>query len=86
MLFVQTQDMRSDLEHKQDLLNSLLIDLNKIQQYGEQTGQGRYRCIINLSQYTEHVKQLSDRWKRIQIQINNRSDAASRTVRLVFQL
>uniref|UniRef100_A0A673IT85 Desmoplakin-like n=2 Tax=Sinocyclocheilus rhinocerous TaxID=307959 RepID=A0A673IT85_9TELE len=66
------QSMRSDLEQKQDLLNSLLVDLNKIQQYYEQTDQGRYRCIINLSQYAEHVNQLSDRWKRIQIQINNR--------------
>ncbi len=83
MLFLQTQDMRSDLEQKQDLLNSLLVDLNEIQHYGEQTGQGPYRCIINLSQYAEHVKQLSDRWKRIQIQINSRSGAASRTVRLV---
>uniref|UniRef100_A0A672NLX0 Desmoplakin n=2 Tax=Sinocyclocheilus grahami TaxID=75366 RepID=A0A672NLX0_SINGR len=66
------QSMRSDLEQKQDLLNSLLVDLNKIQQFNEQTDQGRYRCIINLSQYAEHVNQLSDRWKRIQIQINNR--------------
>ncbi|KAK2883789.1 hypothetical protein Q8A67_017426 [Cirrhinus molitorella] len=68
------QSMRSDLEQKQDLLNSLLADLNKLQQYNEQTDQGRYRCIINLSQYGEHVNQLSDRWKRIQIQINNRLD------------
>ncbi|KAL0165281.1 hypothetical protein M9458_041034, partial [Cirrhinus mrigala] len=41
--------MRSDLEQRQDLLNSLLTDLNKLQQYNEQTDQGRYRCIINLS-------------------------------------
>ncbi|RXN34931.1 desmoplakin-like isoform X1 [Labeo rohita] len=68
------QSMRSDLEQKQDLLNSLLADLNKLQQYNEQTDQGRYRCIINLSQYGEYVNQLSDRWKRIQIQINNRLD------------
>ncbi|XP_073709058.1 desmoplakin-B-like isoform X2 [Garra rufa] len=68
------QSMRSDLEQKQDLLNLLLADLNKLQQYNEQMDQGRYRCIINLSQYGEHVNQLSDRWKRIQIQINNRLD------------
>ncbi|XP_042602447.1 desmoplakin isoform X2 [Cyprinus carpio] len=66
------KSMRSDLEQKQDLLNSLLVDLNKIQQYNEQMDQGRYRCIINLSQYAEHVNQLSDRWKRIHTQINNR--------------
>uniref|UniRef100_A0A8C1DYS3 Desmoplakin b n=1 Tax=Cyprinus carpio carpio TaxID=630221 RepID=A0A8C1DYS3_CYPCA len=75
-----------DLEQKQDLLNSLLVDLNKIQQYNEQMDQGRYRCIINLSQYAEHVNQLSDRWKRIHTQINNRSDAPSPTERLLFRL
>uniref|UniRef100_A0A671MY25 Desmoplakin-like n=1 Tax=Sinocyclocheilus anshuiensis TaxID=1608454 RepID=A0A671MY25_9TELE len=68
------QSMRSDLEQKQDLLNSLVADFNKVQQYNEQADQGRYRCIINLSQYAEHFNQLSDRWKRIQIQINNRLD------------
>lgn len=70
----ELQSMRSDLEQKQDLRNSLLVDLNKIQQYNEQTDQGGYRCIINLLQYAEHVNLLSDRWKRIQIQINNRLD------------
>uniref|UniRef100_A0A672NHA9 Desmoplakin n=1 Tax=Sinocyclocheilus grahami TaxID=75366 RepID=A0A672NHA9_SINGR len=87
ILNILNQDsMRSDLEQKQDLLNSLLVDLNKIQQFNEQTDQGRYRCIINLSQYAEHVNQLSDRWKRIQIQINNRSDAPSPTERLNYEL
>uniref|UniRef100_A0A8C2GGA6 Desmoplakin b n=1 Tax=Cyprinus carpio TaxID=7962 RepID=A0A8C2GGA6_CYPCA len=68
------QSMRSDLEQKQDLLNSLVARFNKVQQDNEQTDQGRYKCIINLSQYAEHFNQLSDRWKRTQIQINNRLD------------
>lgn len=71
--------MRSDLEQKQDLLNSLVARFNKVQQDNEQTDQGRYKCIINLSQYAEHFNQLSDRWKRTQIQINNRSDPPSLT-------
>ncbi|XP_051730551.1 desmoplakin-B isoform X2 [Ctenopharyngodon idella] len=64
--------MLSDLEQKQDVLNSLVADVNKVQQCNEQTDQSRYRCIINLSQYAEHVNQLSDRWKRIHLQINSR--------------
>lgn len=72
-LFLQMQMMRSDLEQKQDVLNALVADLSKVQQCSEQTDQGHYRCTINLSQYAEHVNQLSDRWKRILLQINSRS-------------
>ncbi|NP_001410356.1 desmoplakin-B [Danio rerio] len=64
--------MRSDLEQKQDLLNSLVVDLNQMQKVNDQRDQGRYQCIINLTQYADHVHQLSDRWKRIHVQINNR--------------
>ncbi|XP_067274394.1 desmoplakin-B isoform X2 [Pseudorasbora parva] len=68
------QSMRSDLGQKQDMLNSLVADLNKVQQSNDQTDQGHYRCIINICQYAEHASQLSDRWKRIQMQINTRFD------------
>ncbi|XP_051500221.1 desmoplakin-like isoform X1 [Myxocyprinus asiaticus] len=66
------KNMHSDLEQKQDVLNSLVAELSNVHQFNEQMDQGRYRCIINLSQYAEHVNQLSDRWKRIQIQIKSR--------------
>ncbi|KAI7799337.1 desmoplakin-B isoform X3 [Triplophysa rosa] len=64
--------MQSDMEQKQDLLNSLMLELNRIHQLNEQTEQTRYRCLVNTEQYTEHVRQLSERWKRIHVQINSR--------------
>ncbi|XP_051953923.1 desmoplakin-like isoform X1 [Xyrauchen texanus] len=66
--------MCSDLEQKQDVLNSLLAELSTLLQFNKQVDQGRYKSIINLSQYAEHVNQLSDRWKRIQTQIKSRLD------------
>ncbi|XP_077086584.1 desmoplakin-B-like isoform X2 [Siphateles boraxobius] len=66
------QSMHSDLEQKHDVLHSLVSDLSKVLQSNDQPDQGRYRCIINISQYNEHVTQLSDRWKRILLQITSR--------------
>ncbi|XP_056122434.1 desmoplakin-B isoform X2 [Rhinichthys klamathensis goyatoka] len=68
------QSMHSDLEQKHDVLHSLVADLSKVQQCNDQTDQGRYRCVINISQYAEHVRQLSDRWKRILLHITSRYD------------
>ncbi|KAG1941839.1 desmoplakin isoform X2 [Pimephales promelas] len=68
------QSMHSDLEQKHDVLHSLVSDLSKVQQCNDQTDQGRYRCVINISQYAEHVSQLSDRWKRILLHITSRYD------------
>lgn len=64
--------MQSDMEQTQDLLNSLLVELNRIHQMNDQTEQKRYRCVVNTGQYTEQVHQLSERWKRLHIQINSR--------------
>ncbi|XP_051952483.1 desmoplakin-like [Xyrauchen texanus] len=66
------KEMRSDLEQKQEVLNSLEAELSNVHQFNDQADQGRYKCIINFSQYAEHVNQLTDRWKRIQIQIKSR--------------
>ncbi|XP_076844153.1 desmoplakin-B isoform X2 [Brachyhypopomus gauderio] len=61
--------MRSELAQKQGVLNSLEMELTKARQNTEHSCQ---KCDMDLSQYAEHVKQLSSRWKRIQTQINRR--------------
>ncbi|XP_053502041.1 desmoplakin-B isoform X2 [Ictalurus furcatus] len=59
--------MRSEVDQKEGLFRSLEEELIKVRQCNEQ------RCDVDLCLYSEHVKQLSDRWKRIQTQINSRS-------------
>ncbi|XP_056620047.1 desmoplakin-B isoform X5 [Triplophysa dalaica] len=68
----ELKKMQIEMEQKQDLLNSLMVELNRILQLNEQTEQKRFRCLVNTEQYTEHIHQLSERWKRIHVQINSR--------------
>lgn len=60
--------MRSEVDQKEGLFRSLEEELIKVRQCNEQ------RCDVDLCLYSEHVKQLSDRWKRIQTQFNSRQD------------
>ncbi|KAB5517197.1 hypothetical protein PHYPO_G00186920 [Pangasianodon hypophthalmus] len=64
--------MRSELDQKEGALRSLEEELIKARQCNEQIDQNCHRCDVDLCLYSEHVKQLSDRWKRIQTQINSR--------------
>ncbi|KAK2846086.1 hypothetical protein Q7C36_010940 [Tachysurus vachellii] len=64
--------MRSALDQKEGLLCSLEEELTKARQCNEQIDQNCHRCDVDLCLYSEHVKQLSDRWKRIKTQINSR--------------
>lgn len=66
--------MRSELAQKEGVLRSLEEELIKARQCNEQIDQNCHRCDVDLCLYSEHVKQLSDRWKRIQTQINSRQD------------
>lgn len=68
------QVMQSELAQKEGVLRSLEEELIKARQCNEQIDQNRHRCDVDLCLYSEHVKQLSDRWKRIQMQINSRQD------------
>ncbi|XP_060770037.1 desmoplakin-B isoform X2 [Neoarius graeffei] len=64
--------MQSELAQKEGVLRSLEEELIKARQCNEQIDQNCHRCDVDLCLYSEHVKQLSDRWKRIQMQINSR--------------
>ncbi|XP_073712567.1 desmoplakin-B [Misgurnus anguillicaudatus] len=68
----ELQIMHTDIEQKKEVLDLQMVELNKIHELNEQRDQSRYRCVVNTEQYAEHVNQLSDRWKRIQVQISNR--------------
>ncbi|XP_071773140.2 desmoplakin-A isoform X2 [Centroberyx gerrardi] len=66
------KQMKSDLEQKRDLLMSMESDLAKAVHWNGQISQPFHKCDVDLSKYSDLVGQMSDRWRRIQTQIDNR--------------
>ncbi|XP_036438172.1 desmoplakin isoform X2 [Colossoma macropomum] len=64
--------MQAELEQKERVLGLLEAELSKTRQYNEQIYENCQRCDVEVCQYAEHASLLSDRWKRIQTQINSR--------------
>lgn len=64
--------MKIELEHKKDLLTAMESELAKAVQWNGQVSESFHRCDVDLSKYAELVGQLSDRWRRIQTQIDTR--------------
>ncbi|XP_040910691.1 desmoplakin [Toxotes jaculatrix] len=66
------KQMRSDLEQKRDLLTAMESDLAKAIHWNGQISESFHKCDVDLSKYSDLVSQLSDRWRRIQTQIDSR--------------
>ncbi|XP_012730954.2 desmoplakin isoform X2 [Fundulus heteroclitus] len=66
------RNMKSELDQKRDLLTSMESHLNDTMHLNSQISDSFHKCDVDLSKYSELVKQLSDRWYRIQHQIDNR--------------
>ncbi|XP_019734471.1 desmoplakin-A isoform X2 [Hippocampus comes] len=66
------KQMKIELEHKKDLLTAMESELAKAVQWNGQVSESFHRCDVDLSKYAELVGQLSDRWRRIQTQIDTR--------------
>nr|XP_061795113.1 desmoplakin-B-like [Nerophis lumbriciformis] len=66
------KQMKIDLDHKKDLLTNMESELSKAVQWNGQVSESFHRCDVDLSKYAELVGQLSDRWRRIQTQIDTR--------------
>ncbi|XP_077470915.1 desmoplakin-A [Stigmatopora argus] len=66
------KQMKIELDHKKDLLTSIESELAKAVQWNGQVSESFHRCDVDLSKYAELVGQLSDRWRRIQSQIDTR--------------
>ncbi|XP_041696127.2 desmoplakin isoform X3 [Coregonus clupeaformis] len=66
------KSMRAELEGKRDVLVSMETELGKAIQWNGQVGGAFHRCDVDLSRYSEQVTQLSDRWRRLQSQIDFR--------------
>ncbi|XP_062337955.1 desmoplakin-A isoform X1 [Osmerus eperlanus] len=66
------KQMKSDLEQKRDLLTAMDSDLAKAVHCNAQISQSFHKCDVDLSKYSELVGQMTDRWRRIQAQIDSR--------------
>ncbi|XP_060940862.1 desmoplakin-A-like isoform X2 [Limanda limanda] len=66
------KQMKSDLEQKRDLLTAMESALGKAVQWNGQISGSFHKCDVDLSKYSDLVGQMSDRWRRIQTQIDSR--------------
>ncbi|XP_071005886.1 desmoplakin-A-like isoform X2 [Oncorhynchus clarkii lewisi] len=66
------KSMRAELEGKSAVLVSMETELGKAVHWNGQVGRAFHRCDVDLSIYSEQVNQLSDRWRRIQSQLDSR--------------
>ncbi|XP_029479376.2 desmoplakin-A-like isoform X2 [Oncorhynchus nerka] len=66
------KQMKSELEHKRDLLKAMESDLVNAVQVNSQISSSFHKCDVDLSKYADLVGQMSDRWRRIQTQIDSR--------------
>uniref|UniRef100_A0A672YY41 Desmoplakin b n=1 Tax=Sphaeramia orbicularis TaxID=375764 RepID=A0A672YY41_9TELE len=64
--------IKAELDQKRDVLAAMEAELTKATHWNCQVGGPFHRCDMMLSKYTEQVSLLSDRWKRIQGQIDTR--------------
>ncbi|XP_022071778.2 desmoplakin-A isoform X1 [Acanthochromis polyacanthus] len=66
------KQMKNELEQKRDLLTSMESDLAKAAHWNGQISESFHKCDVDLSKYSDLVGQMSDRWRRIQTQIDSR--------------
>ncbi|XP_010742119.3 desmoplakin-A isoform X1 [Larimichthys crocea] len=66
------KQMKSELEQKRDLLTTLESELAKATHWNDQISGSFHKCDVDLSKYSELVAQMSDRWRRVQSQIDSR--------------
>lgn len=83
--------MKSDLEQKRDLLTSMESDLAKAVHCNGQISGSFHRCDVDLSKYSDLLGQMSDRWRRIQTQIDSRYSSVvcthiSSTLQMFFSI
>uniref|UniRef100_A0A673ZKB0 Desmoplakin n=1 Tax=Salmo trutta TaxID=8032 RepID=A0A673ZKB0_SALTR len=66
------KQMKSELENKRDLLKAMESDLVNAVHVNSQISASFHKCDVDLSKYADLVGQMSDRWRRIQTQIDSR--------------
>ncbi|KAM4605441.1 desmoplakin-A isoform 2-T2 [Polymixia lowei] len=66
------KQMKIELDKKRSLRTAMETDLAKAKQWNGQISQSFHKCDVDLSKYSDLMGQMTDRWHRIQNQIDNR--------------
>ncbi|XP_075944187.1 desmoplakin-B [Anarhichas minor] len=66
------KNIKAELDQKKDVLASMEAELAKASHWNSQVGGPFHRCDMMLNKYTDQVNLLSDRWRRIEGQIDTR--------------
>lgn len=64
--------MKAQLDQKKDVLASMEAELAKVGHWNSQVGGALNKCDLMLSSYSEQVRLLGDRWRRVSGQIDSR--------------
>lgn len=64
--------MKSELDQKKEVLNAMESELGKAIHWNGQIDHSFHQCDVDLSKYSDLVGQMTDRWRRIQAQIDSR--------------
>nr|XP_019962526.1 PREDICTED: desmoplakin isoform X2 [Paralichthys olivaceus] len=66
------KQMKIDLEQKRDLLTAMESAMAKAKHWNGQISGSFHKCDVDLAKYSDLMSQMSDRWHRIQTQIDSR--------------
>ncbi|XP_031418837.1 desmoplakin isoform X2 [Clupea harengus] len=66
------KEMKSELDQKKEVLNAMESELGKAIHWNGQIDHSFHQCDVDLSKYSDLVGQMTDRWRRIQAQIDSR--------------
>ncbi|XP_051554188.1 desmoplakin-like isoform X2 [Myxocyprinus asiaticus] len=67
------KNMKAELEQKKGVLKTMESELSKAVHWNGQIDKSFHQCDVDLSKYTELVRQMTDRWRRIVTQIDSRT-------------
>ncbi|XP_058250808.1 desmoplakin-A isoform X2 [Hemibagrus wyckioides] len=66
------KNMKVDLDQKKEVLGAMEADLDQAFHWNSQIDQNFHQCDVDLSKFSDLVKQMNSRWNRIITQINTR--------------
>ncbi|XP_059358500.1 desmoplakin-A isoform X2 [Carassius carassius] len=69
---ITLKTMKAELEQKKGVLKAMESELSKAVHWNSQIDKSFHQCDVDLSRYSEHVGQMTDRWRRIVAQIDSR--------------
>ncbi|XP_047669279.1 desmoplakin isoform X2 [Tachysurus fulvidraco] len=66
------KSMKVDLDQKKEILGTIEADLDQAFHWNGQIDQNFHQCDVDLTKFSDLVKQMNNRWNRITTQINTR--------------